>query len=81
MPRFDDGMVNMAEPIGAMVESLINETMDAQADEAREAGNRRNGWSLVRQGEFQTYRTASGRTFAFYDRPQHFSVWRYGPAT
>lgn len=39
----------------------------------------RDGWSLLRQGEFQTYRTARGRTFAFYDCPQHFSVWRYAP--
>ena len=39
----------------------------------------RDGWSLMRQGEFQTYRTARGRTFAFYDCPQHFSVWKYIP--
>ena len=43
MPRFDDGMVNMAELIRAMAESLVNEIMDAQADEACEAGNQRNG--------------------------------------
>lgn len=43
MPRFDDGMVNMAELIRAMAESLVNEIMDAQADEACEGGNRRNG--------------------------------------
>ena len=43
MPRFDDGMVNMAELIRVMAESLVNEIMDAQADEACEAGNQRNG--------------------------------------
>lgn len=44
MPRFDDGMVNMTELIRVMAESLVNEIMDAQADEACEAGNRRNGY-------------------------------------
>lgn len=43
MPRFDDGMANMAELIRVMAESLVNEIMGAQADEAREGGNRRNG--------------------------------------
>ena len=43
MPRFDDGMVNMAELIRAMAESLVNEAMDAQADEACEGSNRRGG--------------------------------------
>lgn len=38
MPRFDDGMVNMAE-------SPVNEIMDVRADEACESGNRRNGYS------------------------------------
>lgn len=50
MPRFDDGMVNMAELVRVMVESLVDEIMGARADEAREAGNRRSatacaGWS------------------------------------
>lgn len=44
VPRFDDGMVNVSEPIRAMAESLVNEIMDARADDAREAGNRRNGY-------------------------------------
>ena len=44
MPRFDDGMVNMAELIRVMAESPVDEAMDAQADEACEAGNRRNGY-------------------------------------
>lgn len=44
MPRFDDGMASMAELIRVMTESLVNEAMDAQADEACEAGNQRNGY-------------------------------------
>jgi len=44
MPRFDDGMVNMTELIRVMAESLVNEIMDAQADEACESGNQRNGY-------------------------------------
>ena len=44
MPRFDDGMVNMAELIRVMAESPVDEAMDAQADEACEAGNQRNGY-------------------------------------
>lgn len=44
MPRFDDGMVNMAELIRVMAESLVNEAMDARADEACEGGNRHNGY-------------------------------------
>ena len=44
MPRFDDGMVNMTELIRVMAESLVNEIMDAQADEACEGGNQRNGY-------------------------------------
>lgn len=43
MPRFDDGMVNMAELIRVMAESPVDEIMDARADEAREGGNRRDG--------------------------------------
>ena len=44
MPRFDDGMLNMAELIRVMAESLANEAVDARADEACEGGNRRNGY-------------------------------------
>ena len=43
MPRFDDGMANMAELIRVMAESSVNEIMDAQADEACESGNQRDG--------------------------------------
>ena len=48
MPGFDDGTVNMAGPIRAMAESLVNEAMDARADEACESGNRRNGYRVRR---------------------------------
>lgn len=44
IPRFDDGMVNMVELIRVMAESLVNEIIDAQVDEACESGNRRNGY-------------------------------------
>ena len=44
MPRFDDGMANMAEPIRVMAEPLADEAMGARADGARGAGNRRNGY-------------------------------------
>lgn len=44
MPRFDDGIVNMAELIRVMAESLVNEIVDARADEACEGGSRRNGY-------------------------------------
>ena len=44
MPRFDDGMSNMAELIRVMTESLVNEIMSVRADEARESCNRRNGY-------------------------------------
>ena len=43
MPRFGDGMADMAELIRVTAESLVNEIMDAQADGARGSGNRRNG--------------------------------------
>ena len=33
MPRFDDGMVNLGELIRTMAESLVNEIMDAQAED------------------------------------------------
>ena len=44
MPRFDDGMVDMAELIRVVAESLVNEAMDARADEACGGGSRRNGY-------------------------------------
>lgn len=57
MPRFDDGMVDMRELLRAMAESLVNENMDAQAEDACADGNQRNGYrerrlitSVVRAG-------------------------------
>ena len=44
IPRFDDGMVNIRELIRLMAEALVNEIMDAQADDACADGNRRNGY-------------------------------------
>lgn len=44
MPRFDDGMVNLSELIRMMAESLVNEIMDAQAEDACADGNQRNGY-------------------------------------
>ncbi|WP_283170630.1 IS256 family transposase [Curtanaerobium respiraculi] len=44
IPGFDDGMVDMGELIRTMAESLVNEIMDAQADDACAEGNMRNGY-------------------------------------
>lgn len=44
MPRFDDGMVNIQELIRIMAESIVNEIMDAQAEDACADGNQRNGY-------------------------------------
>ena len=44
MQRFDDGMVNMAELVRAMAESLASENMGPQADGACDSGNWRNGY-------------------------------------
>lgn len=43
IPRFDDGMVNIQELIRIMAEALVNEIMDAQAEDAYADGNQRNG--------------------------------------
>ena len=48
MPRFSDGSINLQELIRVMAETLINAIMDAQADEACEQGNQRNGLSRAR---------------------------------
>lgn len=34
MSRFDDGVADIQEPVRIMAESLINEIMDAQAEDA-----------------------------------------------
>ena len=39
IPRFDDGMVNLSELIRVMAESLVNEIMDTQAEDACADGN------------------------------------------
>lgn len=44
IPRFEDGMVNIQELIRIMAESLVNEIMDAQAEDACADGNQRNGY-------------------------------------
>ena len=44
IPRFDDGMVNINELVGTLAEALVNEIMDAQAEDACAEGNQRNGY-------------------------------------
>ena len=44
IPGFDDRMVNIRELIRIMAESLVNEIMDAQAEDACGEGNQRNGY-------------------------------------
>lgn len=44
IPRFDDGMINIQELIRIMAQSLVNEIMDAQAEDACADGNQRNGY-------------------------------------
>lgn len=43
IPRFDDGMVNINELVRTLAEALVNEIMDAQAEDACAEGNKRNG--------------------------------------
>ena len=44
IPRFDDGMVNIQELLRVVAEALVNEIMDAQAEDACADGNQRNGY-------------------------------------
>ena len=44
MSRFEDGMVDMRELIRTMTESLVNEIMHAQTEDACADGNRRNDY-------------------------------------
>lgn len=44
MPRFDDRIVNIQELVRLMAESLVNEIIDAQAEDACADGNQRNGY-------------------------------------
>ena len=44
LPRFDDGMLNITEMIRLIAQDLVNEVMDAQADELCGSQNSRNGY-------------------------------------
>lgn len=45
LPRFDDGMVNLQELVRTLAEVLVNQIMDAEADQLCEGGaNSRNGY-------------------------------------
>ena len=44
IPRFDDGMVNIRELLRVMAEALVNEIMDAWAEDACADGSQRNGY-------------------------------------
>ncbi len=44
IPRFDDGMVNINELVRTLAEAIVNEIMDAQAEDACAEGNQRNGY-------------------------------------
>lgn len=43
IPRFDDGMANVNELVRTLAEALVNEIMDAQAEDACAEGNQCNG--------------------------------------
>ncbi len=43
IPRFDDGTVNINELVRTLAEAIVNEIMDAQAEDACAEGNQRNG--------------------------------------
>lgn len=44
IPGFDDEMVNIRELVRIMAESRVNETIDAQAEDACGEGDQRNGY-------------------------------------
>lgn len=45
LPRFDDGMVNLQEPVRTLAEVLASQVMDAEADQLCSGGaNSRNGY-------------------------------------
>ena len=45
LPRFDDGMLNLQELVRTLAEVLVNQIMDAEADQLCEGGaNSRNGY-------------------------------------
>lgn len=45
MPRFEDGSVNLGEPMGRIAEGVVNAIMDAEAHQLCAGGaNSRNGY-------------------------------------
>ena len=44
MPRFDDGIADIWDPVRVMAESIVNEIMDAQAEDVCADCNQRNGY-------------------------------------
>lgn len=44
LPRFQDGAVNLQELLRQLAESIVNEIMDAEADQMCGEGNSRNGY-------------------------------------
>lgn len=44
LPRFQDGAVNLQELLRQLAESIVNEVMDAEADQMCGEGNSRNGY-------------------------------------
>lgn len=71
MVRFDDGMANVAELVFIMAQPLVNEIMDAQADEACASGNARNGCAYSSAGRtscgsFQARGLSSGSWVRFF---------------
>lgn len=44
LPRFQDEAVNLQELLGQLAESIVNEIMDAEADQMCGEGNSRNGY-------------------------------------
>ena len=70
LPRFDDGMVNLQELVRTLAEVLVNQIMDAEADQLCEGGaNSRNGYRerrlLTCVGEI-TMRIPKLRTGSFF---------------
>lgn len=44
LPRFQDGAVNLQELLRQLAEPIVNEIMDAEADQMCGEGNSRNGY-------------------------------------
>lgn len=41
----------------------------------------RTGWEAVREGSFRFLRAPGGADIEVYAHPQHFTVWRFSPAS